>query len=430
MDVRDRVMMSALGVLVLGLALAAWLYWQRSDPNARDSAEMVETASPGAEVVTDAVLAFPGDQAVPVVQAGPRVSTNALAAQLCDVRVPLKTRRKLAFDLAGQSFPEAIEALRIALATAEPYLKAAIAEGLGANPHPEAQRLLVQLANGGEEITARAAIRGLARRDDAASVGTLTQLLYDFSKPESVRSEAALALGKVSQPGGLEALLRASNDLKEDAVAESVLDGLARRPFSETEGFFTRLLDSAEQTGADKVTVLEALAETPGEVAPLLLKYAADPDPEVRAAAVWALNSTETDIAIGPQLAELLAKEDGPEVRKRLYEVLSSRKDYDIDAVLSLVQREAEPSAQIAAYGWLAATARAGNSDAQALFNTTALPTLKNVALTDGSAERRLASVLALRRAETAPAAAALLDIAGQSKDPRVVAAARLVRPR
>src|SRR5512139_3135255 len=131
MDVRDRVMVSALGVLVLGLVLAAWLYWQRPGPDARDSAEMVEAASPGSEVVTDAVLAFPGDQAVPVVQAVPQVSTNALAAQLCDVLVPLKARRKLAFDLAGQNSPETIEALRIALATAEPYLKAAIAEGLG-----------------------------------------------------------------------------------------------------------------------------------------------------------------------------------------------------------------------------------------------------------------------------------------------------------
>jgi HEAT repeat protein len=333
-------------------------------------------------------------------------------------------------DLAKLGSEEAMDALKQVLAAGESYLKAAIAEGMGLSAHPDAQKLLVELANGRDEITARAAVRGLALRGDSQAVDTLTKLLFDPAKPESIRTEAALALGEIHHPGGLEALKRASNELNDEIVVESVLDGLARRPFSETEAFFTGLLESADQSGADKAMILDALGKTPGEVAPLLLKYAADPNPEVRAAAVGALNAAQTDAAIGPPLADLLAKESAAEVRKLLYQVLSGREDYDVEAVLRLAERELDPAAQIAALGWVAAAAHDGRGDARVFFDTTAVPILRNVALTAASAERRLAAVLALRRAETEPTAAALREIAGRSPDPRVVQAARLARPR
>ena len=61
---------------------------------------------------------------------------------LRDAGEPLKARRQAARRLARSASPEAMAALKATLNDGPPQLKAAIAEGLGSSPNPEARTLL------------------------------------------------------------------------------------------------------------------------------------------------------------------------------------------------------------------------------------------------------------------------------------------------
>jgi HEAT repeat protein len=186
---------------------------------------------------------------------------------------------------------EAMAALKTALAGENPpYLKAAIAEGLGESPNSTAHDLLNELLSGKDEITARAAARGLALRGDSDAMDTLGTALFSEQTPLSVRAEAARALGDVDLSGAQDLLVRAIAQIQDDDVRESVLDGLGRRPFSETEPFFRNYLNSPDVPPAEKVLAIEAITDADGDVGPFLSNYLNDPNPDVRAAAQSALD--------------------------------------------------------------------------------------------------------------------------------------------
>src|SRR5262249_27839157 len=150
-----------------------------------------------------------------------------------------------------------IGALKTALRDGSPYLKAAIAEGLGESPHREARSLLIDLINGADATAARGAIRGMALRGEAEAADILSNLLCNESKPASLRTEAALALGDVQQPAALNALVRATGEIQEPEILEQVLEGLGRRPWPETESFFRDYLASPGLTAESKVAAIE-----------------------------------------------------------------------------------------------------------------------------------------------------------------------------
>jgi HEAT repeat protein len=144
-------------------------------------------------------------------------------------------------------------------------LKAAIGEGLGESPNPEAKNLLMSLLNDSDEVAARGAIRGLALRGDGESIMVLTQVLNDAQRPERLRSEAALGLGDIPEPEALATLTRAATEIREPELADTVLEGLGRRPFAETEDFFRKYLEAAGLDANSKVAALEGLAATQGD---------------------------------------------------------------------------------------------------------------------------------------------------------------------
>jgi HEAT repeat protein len=182
-------------------------------------------------------------------------------------------------------------ALRAALASPiPPYLKAAIAEGLGESPNPEARDLLHEILNGKDETTARAAARGLALRGDADAVDTLGNALFNDQTPLSVRTEAARSLGDVDLSSAQDLLVRAVAQIQDDDVRESVLDGLGRRPFAETQPFFHDYLNSPDVPPDSKVLAIEAITDADGDVASFLSNYQNDPNPDVRAAVKSALD--------------------------------------------------------------------------------------------------------------------------------------------
>jgi HEAT repeat protein len=217
--------------------------------------------------------------------------TERLISVMSDKSASLQLRRDAARSLARIGTDNAMSALKAALAANNPpYLKAAIAEGLGESPSPEARELLHDLLNGKDEITARAVARGLALRGDADAADMLGNALFNDQTPESVREEAARSLGDVDLSSALDLLTRAIAQIQDDDVRESVLDGLGRRPFSETEPFFRNYLNSPDVSPDLKVLAIEAITDAEGDVGPFLSSYLNDSNPDVRAAVKSALD--------------------------------------------------------------------------------------------------------------------------------------------
>jgi HEAT repeat protein len=217
--------------------------------------------------------------------------TERLISLMLDPSASPQLRRESARALAKMGTEEAMSALKAALAgDTTPSAKIAIAEGLGQSPSPESRDLLHQLVSGKDETIARAAARGLAARGDADAVDTLGNLLFNKQMPVGLRTEAALALGDVNLPGAQDQLTRALSQIHDEDVIESVLDGLGRRPFSDTEELFRNYLNSPDVPPASKVLAIEAIRDSDGDVTPFLSHYLNDSNSAVRTAAKDALD--------------------------------------------------------------------------------------------------------------------------------------------
>ena len=278
--------------VVLVFLAVALLVSRRSQPAARQQVENVASSNAAASTAL-AALNAPRTfrpRASQTIEMEPETARQI--SWLFDKSLSLQLRSQAAHALGKIGTDEAMAALKNVLTNDSPrYLKAAVAEGLGQSPNPEAPGLLKELATGKDEITARGAARGLAARGDSQAVDTLGGLLFNDQTPLSVRTEAALALGDVELPGAQDLLTRAVTQIQDDDVRESVLDGLGRRPFSETEQFFRNYLNSSDVPPEAKVLAIEAVTDAEGDVAPFLSNYLNDPNPDVRAAAKQAVDT-------------------------------------------------------------------------------------------------------------------------------------------
>lgn len=347
---------------------------------------------------------------------------------LLDGAQPLKERRQAAVELARIGSDAAIAALKTALLDGPPYLKAMIAEGLGESPHPEAEAMLLSLLQDPDEVVARGAVQGLASRGTAEAAQKLQEVLFDASRPESVRTEAALALGDVPQPEALNALSRALGEMDEPGVVESILEGLGKRPFEETEPLFRSYLETPNLPSDMKTAALEALSSAQGDVSTFLLGFASDPDPEVRGTAIAVLGNAENQSDLAPQLLGLLKDETDPEVRAKLYEALKNQENLSAADLLALVQSEPASPARLAALNALAVALHSGDPEAaRRYFDQVGVPELKNSALTADDPDERLEALASLRLAGTEPSLQAIQDIAAHSTDPRIIQAAKAV---
>lgn len=218
--------------------------------------------------------------------------TERLDALLFDKNATPQVRRQSARSLAHIGTEQALATLKSGLTNdVPPYVKAAIAENLGQVSSSEATDLLHQLVNGKDETVARGAARGLAARGDADAASTLGSTLFNDQTPLSVRTEAALALGDVNLPAAQDFLTRALAQIQDEDIRESALDGLGRRPFSETEDFFRNYLSSPNVPADAKVLAIEAVRDADGDdVIPFLSNYVNDANPDVSTAAKEALD--------------------------------------------------------------------------------------------------------------------------------------------
>jgi len=288
-NARDGVRIKVLGPIAVlaALILAALLFKLSHSQPANEAPADGSMATINSNIPPEpARNTGPKRQALRPAQSEMEPETARLTSILLDKSAPLQVRREAARSLGKIGTDEAMAVLKSALAgDIPPHAKAAIAEGLGESPNPAARELLHELANGKDETVARGAARGLAERGDADAVDTLGSLLFNNQTSLSVRTEAALALGDVNLPTAQDQLTRAVAQIHDEDVLESALDGLGRRPFSDTQEFFRTYLNSPDVPAASKVLAIEAIRDADGDVAPFLSTYLNDSNPAVRAAA-------------------------------------------------------------------------------------------------------------------------------------------------
>ena len=365
-----------------------------------------------------------GTGAVAHASADSQVSVSDLIKKLNDASLPMSERKAAIQALAKLGTPEAIAALKEALKGGTDDLRAAIAEGLGECTSPECTAMLLGLLNDPNQAVIQAAIRGLAQLGSPEAIAALTQMLNDSLRSADLRSTAALGLGEINQSAAMEALAQAAVTIGDEDIVTQVLDAIGGREFSETQPFFQKYLGSAVSSEL-RVAAIESLWQAKGDPSAFLTSYISDSDPEVRAGAAWALSATDATGNVGSQLLSSLQGEQDAEVRRRLYQALSNQESFDTTTALALVQREADPSARVAGMDLLAASLRDNPTpEVQTFFDQTAAPALKNSALTGETSHERMAAVIALVRASTPSAIAALQEVAQQSTDPRIKASA------
>ena len=354
-------------------------------------------------------------------------SIRGLIAQLLDKTAPLKLRRRAAWELARAGSDQAIAALKEALADGPPYLKAAIAEGLGYSPHPEAKKIIVALLNDKDEVAARGAVRGLAAIGDGDAVGHLSKILLAPGRTESLRGEAAEALGEIDAPEAFQSLVRALTQVKNDDLARDVLAGLGKLPWEKTERLFSAYLESPQIPSERRAAALEALQYAEGDPHPFLLKYVRDQDPEVRAAAAWAIAAAMQPGDAGNELVSVLGEEADPEVRRRIYQALENQEGVvDRATLMPMILGETDRAARLAGFDLLASYSKQSDDPAvRSRFDKLIVPELRQMALSDRDPDMRAGAYMALRRAKTPEALKAADAVKAQIESQEIVQSAK-----
>jgi HEAT repeat protein len=322
---------------------------------------------------------------------------------------------------------EALAALRQSLSNAPPELRATVAEALGNCADSQAGAILKELLNDENEDVIRGAIRGLAASGNRAAVDILSQLILSPKQSDGIRSEAALALGKIQGGDSLRTLVRLVSEVNDREIAEALLSGLGRLPIEQTQDFFQRYLASSETEVELRVAALEALGDSKSAAAPFLVKYLQSEEAEIRAAAAWAIANLDAPGDVAGALVARLPNESEPEVRVRLYQALQNQEIFDIGGVTSIIATEQDLAARLAGYQLLAReVARAHDSALALQFDKLAVPRLAELAIKGANMNQRLNAVVALKQANTPAAIRALASISVQSGETKIVQAARI----
>jgi HEAT repeat protein len=363
----------------------------------------------------------------------PRSGTTDLAetiARFRDPATPFVERRRATFRLARNGSPEALAVLMEALLSASPAHAAWLAQLMGALGGAGARALLRPLVDGPDERLAAAAIRGLCAGGGGKTVERLALLLADPSRSPALRATAARGLGTLGGDDARDALAAALDAGGNDDLTRAVLDGLGRFPFPDTAPLVARYFAAPATPPHLRVAMVEALAHSSEESVHYLLRLSRDhPDPEVRAAAAWAISAHVEVTELGPPLTALIGTERDEGVRRRLYEALLPQESVAAGRLLELTLSEEDLPARVAGFNAAGHAVRRDRTLAAARdFDGRAVPELLALAKSGTSANLRMRAVFALRRAGTAAALAALGEIAARAGPPMSTAAANGLR--
>jgi HEAT repeat protein len=437
------ILLLALAIVVAGIVVFSG--HSSKSPSPASLSENDQQAEPSGQNPSTPVAMAPAVSTVPAAQTSPGTGTappatpapspdkpteklsavDALTRTLNDDHQSLKERQKAAKALAEEGSAQAFTALRQAVANSPDNLRASIAEVLGSSADAETTSLLTSLLGERSQV-ALGAIHGLAEQATPQSIQALSATLYNNLMPLDMRIEAALGLGSIDRPGVVDILAGAANSLNEEELVTQVLNGLGGRSIDDTKGFFQNYLQSVTVSSEMKVTAVEALNQAQGDASTFLITLSRNSDPEIRAAAAWAMSTTETQGTEGSQVVGLLQNESDPDVRRRLYQALGNQDSFNVSLVESLVEKETDPSAQVAGMDLLAKELRDNPSkDLTDYFDQHAVAELKQLALTGANSNDRMDAVIALKRAGTPDAQSALQDLAQNATDKRVLQNAR-----
>lgn len=341
------------------------------------------------------------------------LSLEETIARFLDEDAPMSERRIHAYRLARERTSAADAALRKVMAGAAAADRAYMAELIGKTRASGAQKWLWPLLEDSDESVVLAAIRGLSMIGGDKVTSGLESVLANPEKPEKVRIEAAVALGRIgtdlSQAALLDALAR---DSSEELTTE-ILRGLGQSDFNRISPVFSTYLADPSTTPEMRVVAVESLAHSSNEAIGFLMETAAgDPDTEVRASAAWAISAHQSVNDLGGPLAEMAVSEPEPVVRRRLYEAMLCQAQIPADSILPKVMEEEDAAARIAGFNVLGNLARQQpSSEARAIFDRQVATELRDLATGANSLNLQMRAVFALRRAGTPTAMQALAAI-------------------
>lgn len=419
--------------LLLGIAIIAFCVWSEAafPSDAANSSFFSKARGTVTKPVVNAVSHQAQKHVRRKLSARTQVLLGGLSLQesirrFLDEQTDLKERCLLAYRLASEGSPEAIDALLKVFQDAPPEHKAFMAQLIGSTGNPALKPYLLPLLDQSDERLAKAAVRGLSAIGGPDVSAMLARMLSDPQRPDALRVESALGLGKIGTPAARDALVGAFAQVEQPEIATQILDSLGQFPFPKVSGTFRDYLAAPETPSEMRVVAVEALVNSSKESVPFLLALAEnDADPDVRASAAWAIGAHIGYDNLGPMLTDIAEREADADVRRRLYEAMLPQANVPIDRVLASVLAEKDVAARVAGFNALgAATGRQPSSDFVATFNERVVPELLQIASSETSLNLRMRAVFALRRAGTSAAQDALAAITRVSC-PQVATAAR-----
>ena len=149
----------------------------------------------------------------------------------------------------------------------------------------------------------------------------------------------------------------------------------------------------------------------------------------MRAESAWALAAADNPGDVSKEIETYLAKEQDAEVRMRLYQALENQDNPDINFVNDIVYNELDVNVRVAGYDLLAQNLSSlEDENLIKQFNETAIPELREVALSSERLNTRLSAVIVLKKAKSNEANLALEEIAERSTDMKVAEATGIIK--
>lgn len=389
----------------------------------------------GEEVVRKKILSAVRDALVqksPFEGMSPQEARKAGLSVLLDEKSPPRDRRRAAAFLARDPNSIGLDAWSGLLADPDfpPYLKATVAEGLGHWSNPRCKDLLLTALADQNEMVARGAIKGLSAMGGKDAIAVLSDVMYSPDVSPEVRSEVAMGLGRIEDPEAMDVLVNAYNGpafVDDVEFRGEIVSAIGQRDSpQETTAFLQNVMDDETADSSLRVAAIAAMEDYPGEVGPLLLRALASEDSEVREEAAWVLAAAEQPGDLSAAIQDLLVQEPDAAVRRRLYQALSNQETVDIPSVKMRVQQESDPMARMSGYGLILERLKEVENPAiRQWANAVIIPEMCQVILEADTASARLEAVIALQKAQTSEAAAALKNVAAVTSDQRVIDAIR-----
>lgn len=279
----------------------------------------------------------------------------------------------------------------------------------------------------GSDEDADAAIHLLGQLGGPEAISLLTSLGNDTAWPAELRQDAIEALGNIGTDEAKDLLLSMIGTISNSTLRAQAITSLGHNPSDEAVQVLMKILNSHSAPAEVRSAAAEGLAQTTTDALPVLKDLvSADPDPDVRANAAWAISTIGTGQSLGPELAVMAKKEEEPNVRRRIYEALLAQSENPSESLLPTIKSETDPSAQVAGFNALGDAVGRGavSPNVATTFDSEVVPELTQIALSDNqTVNLRTRAVFALRRAGTDAALIALNQIS-QTQTPMVARAA------